>query len=135
MATKDGFEWLDRTLVRSPYHYCLCTTEKGFNKLLKKLELPKSEWPEFIKEEFGACVYTFESKGTNICVVNIRKTKHPKEEIYPLLVHEAQHILQKVWRFLGEDYPSSELEAYSIQNISQNLMESYKRQTSKKGKK
>ena len=130
-------EWLSRCLVQSPYHISLCTTEKGFHAVLKKLKVPKKDWPEFITENIGACVYTFENEdGTLIAIVNMEKSKRPKEEIYPLLVHEAQHVLEHVWEFLGETKPSSELLAYSIQNISQNLMESYKRQTStKKGKK
>lgn len=137
MGKQKEFEWVDRCLMRSPYHIALCVSEEGFHKVLKQLKLPKKEWPVFIKESFGACVYTFENEdGTLIAIVNMEKSKRSKEEIYPLLVHEAQHVLEHVWEFLGETKPSSELLAYSIQNISQNLMESYKRQTStKKGKK
>lgn len=137
MNKNKGFEWLDRCLVRSPYHISLCTSEKGFHKILKHLKLPKNQWPVFIKESFGACVYTFESEdGQLLAVVNMEKSKRPKEEVYAMLVHEAQHVLQYVLEYIGEDSPSKEFEAYSIQNISQNLFESYKRQTSsKKGKK
>jgi hypothetical protein len=137
MSKVKDYEWLDRTLVRSPYHICLCTTEKAFNKVLKQLKIPKDMWPAFLTETMGACVHTFENVAEDLytCVVCIRKTKYSKEEIYPLLVHESVHVLQNVWQFLGEHDPSDEFEAYAIQNISQNLMLSYKRQTSKKNKK
>lgn len=137
MTSSKGSEWIDRTLVRSPYHINLCTTEKGFHKILKKIKLPRDEWPVFVKESFGACVHTFEtSEGILLAVVNMEKSKRSKEEIYPLLVHEAAHVWQHIRDFIGETSPSPEFEAYSLQNISQNLFESYKRQTSpKKGKK
>jgi hypothetical protein len=48
------------------------------------------------------------------------------EQVYALLVHEAVHIWQDVKHRIGEDNPSSEFEAYAIQNISQELMLAYK---------
>lgn len=131
-----GFSWIDRTLIRSPYHISLCTTEKGFHAVLKKLKVPEKDWPEFVTEDIGACVQIFEYDQHLFAVVNMEKSKRPVEEIYSTLTHEAVHIFQHIREFIGEQYPSVEFEAYSIQNISQNLMESYKRQTStKKGTK
>lgn len=49
-----------------------------------------------------------------------------------MLTHEAVHIWQEIKLQLGEKEPSYEFEAYSIQNISQNLMEAYKRLEGKK---
>lgn len=138
MAKIKQYEWLDRTLVRSPFYICLCTTEDGFNKILKQLKLPKEQRPKFIEDDsIGACVHTFEkSNGSHACIVCIRKSKRPKEEVYPMLVHEAQHIFRFILEYIQETQPSLEFEAYSMQNISQNLFESYKRQISKKkGKK
>ena len=99
------------------------------------MEFPKTKWPTFLNYEHGACVYTFEHKDASICIVNIRHTDESKESVYALLAHEATHIWQKIRENLGEESPSPEFEAYSIQNISQNLFDSYKRQTSKKPKK
>lgn len=51
-------------------------------------------------------------------------------QVHSLLVHEAVHIWQNTREIYGERNPSSELEAYAIQSLSQRLMEEYERQTS-----
>ncbi|SPL69152.1 hypothetical protein [Acinetobacter stercoris] len=46
-------------------------------------------------------------------------------QIHGLLLHEAVHIWQEVKLLMGENDPSVEFEAYSIQSISQDLFEMY----------
>ena len=130
--------WLDRSLFVSPYYYRLCLTEKDFHKELKRLELPKKDWPDFIKgSRSGATLHTFESdSGYLLAIVNLKDYKNRTDiEVFGLLVHEAQHLSDYCFEELGEAKPSSELKAYAIQSLSQRLMQSYKQQTSKKGKK
>ena len=55
--------------------------------------------------------------------------KHTGIEVACLLVHEAVHIWQRTCEDYGEHRPSAEFEAYAIQNISQQLMQSYREQT------
>lgn len=129
-------EWLDRALVVSPYHYCLCIDEKSFRKELKKLDLPKDQWPSFLASaQADATVHFFEHSNGNLCaIVCIRASKkHSKEQVYAMLVHEAVHIWQEILDYLGEKSPSKEFEAYSVQTFCQRLFESYAAQT--KGKK
>lgn len=46
-------------------------------------------------------------------------------EVFGLLLHEAVHVWQRIKKLMGEDNPSSEFEAYSIQCIAQDLFEMY----------
>jgi len=126
--------WLDGCLVISPVPYCLCTDEKRFKKVMKTLRVPKSQRPSFLgRETSDAATHVLEtSDGDRCAVVTIRKQgDKTAEQVYALLVHEAVHIWQFVREGLGEDSPSSEFEAYSIQSISQSLMEEYREQVKK----
>lgn len=118
-------KWLDRSLLVSPYHYALCTKEKDFQKELKRLKIPKSDWPEFISSDHAnANVHYFEH--SKCCIVCLGSTKgFTKIQVYALLVHEAVHIWQAIRDDIGERCPASEQEAYAIQSISQQLFGAY----------
>lgn len=123
-------EWLDRNLITTPNHYCLCTNEKEYHKILKKLSVSQSDANGF--PSIGtACVITFETEKDTINVTCINIEDCPIEEAYSLLTHEAVHLWQNFRDYIGEKFPSPEFEAYCIQKISHNLMESYKRQAKK----
>ncbi|NIE95171.1 hypothetical protein F3J02_01510 [Acinetobacter sp. Tr-809] len=46
-------------------------------------------------------------------------------QIHGLLLHEAVHIWQEITQLMGEESPSVEFEAYSIQAIAQDLFEMF----------
>lgn len=127
-------EWLDRTLVTSSNYYMLCTTEKQFMKALKHLNTSKSDRPPFVSDwSSNATAHTFENRtegevSTVVCIKGYET--RTLEQTYALLAHEAMHIWQEIKANYGETNPSAEFEAYSVQNICQNLMEEFKRQTS-----
>jgi hypothetical protein len=124
--------WLDRSLFISPYYYTLCLTEKAFHAELRKLKLPRSEYPPFMKTTHAdATAHFFESNIGNLCcIVTINsKPDRPSSSVCGLLIHEATHLWQKIKETIGEQYPSSEFEAYAIQSLSQRLIEEYERQT------
>ena len=124
-------KWLDRTLITSPYCYGLCYSEKEFHKELRRLEIARSEWPQFIgfgkNSSADATTHFLTLKNKNhaaiVCVGNSRGKS--REQIYALLTHEAVHIWQYIKENLGEDDPSHEFEAYAIQAITQNLTTAY----------
>lgn len=129
-------KWLDRTLMTSPYYYGLCLCEKAFQKEMKRLAIPNDERPAFIlNKQSDATTHFFErDDGRRMAIVTIRKRKGlAAAQINALLVHEAVHIWQAIREDIGERNPSSEFEAYSVQTISQSLMQAY--QDAKKAKK
>lgn len=127
-------EWLDRTLVRSPYRIGLCLNEKDYKKELKRLNVPKIDRVGFVPFGFTAAVHSFEKEGIlMVCLSSENKLK--KIDIHCLLVHEAVHIWQRTKYALAEHTPSCEFEAYAIQNISRSLIDSYNKQIKQKKKK
>lgn len=122
-------KWLDRALIVSPYCYGLCRNEAEFHKELKRLKLPRKDWPEFMATTHAnATVHFFEQMGDigKCAIVCIGQTKGmTMAQVFAMLTHEAVHIWQAIRDDIGEKYPSSEFEAYSVQTISQRLMEAF----------
>lgn len=124
--------WCDRTLVRSPTYIGLCVTPEFFERELRRLKMPRKDWPNFLSTTHAdATVHFVEcDNGNSGAIVCVKKSpKRDLIELHGLLVHEAVHIWQEIRENIGETKPSSEFEAYSIQSISQQLMAEYRRQT------
>lgn len=118
-------KWADRALVISPYYFGLCLTEKDFHRELRRLKVPRKEWPPFLGSTHANATAHFleHSSGKRVAIVALGSTKGKTiEQVHALLVHEAVHIWQECRADLGERAPSSEFEAYSIQSIAQGLM-------------
>ena len=119
-------KWISRSLVDAQTCIGLCLDEKAFKNELRRLKVPKAERPSWLSEGKNGKVHFFkQSKGHNqCCLVCIGGRKGRKRsEIDGLLVHEAVHVWQHIREDIGDYEPSSEFEAYSIQNIAQRLME------------
>jgi hypothetical protein len=122
---KKGIKWINRGLITSPYFIGLCRSEKDFKRELKRLKVPRRNWPEWIKDGKDGCCHYLEKRDTNdlCCIVCIKITKETKKAaIIGLLVHESVHIWHAVRDELNEKDPSNEFEAYSIQCIAQRLI-------------
>ena len=123
-------KWIKRAIVESPYHIGLCQKKEDFYKELKRLKIPKAQWPKWLKSGYSARVHTFTNNDTHegCCIVCIGKRKgRSLAATYGLLIHEAVHIWQHICKDLNERFPSPEFEAYSIQMISQCLIDAYKK--------
>lgn len=126
-------KWCDRTLVVGTHYFTLCTNEKLFRKAMKHLRLPKKDWPDFVANwHSDATIHYLENKENRsvsavICVRNF-EDKTP-EQITGLFVHEAMHLWREVRKAIGEREPSAEFEAYAMQNIVQELLLEFARQT------
>ena len=119
-------------MMRSPVHLAFFLREEDFRKELKRLELPREEWPSFIRTG-DASTHFITYRGKPACLVCMPLSPRTTiEQYHALLVHEAVHVWQFIRQSIGEDSPSSEFEAYSIQGIAQSLMEAFKEQRSKK---
>ncbi len=120
--------WINRSMVTSPYHIGLCRSEKSFKKELCRLKVPKHQRPEWLTSgKDGKCHFFDKIKDHSLCcIVCISdKCKPSKSQVVGLLVHEAMHIWDDIVDELNEKYPSSEFKAYSVQNITQRLLEAY----------
>ena len=126
--------WLNRRLMDSPVYFCLCLTEKQFKKKLKHLKV--QDELAFVNCGSDATTYYFERKGKTAAIVCFKEDpdRVPEQNI-ALLVHEAVHIWQQIKETIGEQEPSKEFEAYSIQSITQELLRHYfKNERGKNGK-
>ena len=123
--------WLDRALTMCAYHYCLCLSEEAFDEELDRIKLPAWKRTQWISPDMHATTHHFIHDGKPIAMVCIRPDfERTGIQIAALLVHEAVHIWQKHAAYIGShnDHGDEE-EAYAIQNIAQNLMESFEEQT------
>lgn len=130
---KSRAAWCDRALLQASY-IGLCVTEGQFYRELKKLKIPSDECVGWVRPGCGACTWFFQHRKLGrmaIVCIKVRK-KSTIEQQHALLVHEAMHIWQHELRHMDEDRPGSEVEAYSVQAISQNLMVAFGQLTGKK---
>lgn len=134
--SKANHAWCDRGLFASPVAFGLCTTKKQFDQAMDEIGVQASMRPPFFKgANADATAHIFQGDhGTNVIVCISPEKRVDPVETYGLLVHEAVHIWQRIREQIGEDKPSAEFEAYSIQAIAQQLMWAHHAQTKGKGK-
>lgn len=120
---------LNRTLIRSPVSYALCTNEKQLHNLLKKINVAPQDYCNFVSEGYGAEVHYYESEEDRYAIVcmNIYKDDSIADTV-ALLAHEASHIFDYITEYMNEAEPSKEFKAWSLQTIVSNLVEEYYKQ-------
>lgn len=132
---REHLEWCDRSLIVSPYYYCLVITEEQFNTELDRLKIPRHLPGKWVSQGSDATVHFLlhGETGRKIAIVALDDSKKvTATQKVALIVHEAVHIWQHIVEELGETNPSNEFEAYSIQAITQELLLAYDRAKSKK---
>lgn len=127
-------KWLDRSLVLNPYYYTVCTSEALFHRELRHLKIAKP-WPEFVSFAYSqATCRRFEHSARGraaIVCMPVKRRRNPSSTV-GILIHEAVHIWQWARDYIGEQAPSSEFEAYAVEQISTELIREYFRQTARK---
>jgi hypothetical protein len=120
-------KWLNKTLIEGD-HLRACFTEQEYYRLLKSLKIPIADWDRWLMQDALATTHYFTTpKGSRVNVVCIPvKPEADGVDVATLLVHEAVHVVQEYFRYIGEDNPGSEIEAYAIQNVSAALMNAYR---------
>ena len=101
--------------------YTLVTNKKQLHKAAKDKSL------EFLSLGQDAQARFKQRKGKCIAIVEAAITSRPLYVTHALLTHEAVHIWQEAKQMMGEQDPSCEFEAYSIQRIAQDLFCEYER--------
>jgi hypothetical protein len=127
LTRKTMTTWLSKTLIEGD-HLSVCTTEADYYRTLRYLKAPIAEWDRWLLPESLATTHYFNTpKGNRVSIVCIPvKPTEDGIDVATLLVHEAVHVVQEYFRYIGEDNPGSEIEAYAIQNVSASLMRAYR---------
>lgn len=116
--------WCTSTLMQTPVRYTLVVNERQYAAEMRRLRV-KAPLP-WVSDGAGATCHTLTRDDSTCCVVAIGPTAGlTGVQIAALLVHEAVHIWQAICRQIGEHAPSSEFAAYSLQQISGQLMTRY----------
>jgi hypothetical protein len=119
---KAKFKWLDRRVTPAAPYFTLCLTEEDYKAATKHLEL--KETVKWVSDGANATTHIMNNpEGKSVCLVCIKgfEGREPSE-VAGLLIHEAVHVWQEYLRSIHETSPSSEFEAYGIQNIAQELI-------------
>ncbi|CAB3905298.1 hypothetical protein LMG2828_04716 [Achromobacter piechaudii] len=120
-------KWLTRDTVRAP-HLLLCLTEAEYARAVRHCAVRSPEgWID--EERQTACVHTWEKDGSLVCVVCLASDSLEQDPVAVILtlVHEAVHVFQRLCDSIGENHPSREFEAYSIERIAEALICEYQR--------
>jgi hypothetical protein len=120
--------WLNRSLIELQLHYCLVLNNEEYTAAVLEVEGPNAHVGYWQKSETAGatCTWAKGSDGSQHAIVALRALPDLKGyQIASLLCHEAVHIWQEHCRQIGEDTPSDEFAAWSIQHIAQLLMQDY----------
>jgi hypothetical protein len=118
--------WCGRPLLHAPIAYGLCLSQQEFDKACDKLGCKRGP---FLPDNATAATHFIQANDKWRLVVCIKPSRKSLEHIYAALVHEAVHVWQQIRAHIGESRAGDEQEAYCIERISFNLMQSYKKQT------
>lgn len=122
-------KWLDNTLIVGPF-LCLIKTKEELISLYERGDLDIPDPLPFDFSSEMACTLTFDQNNGEqpiaaVCVGDF--SKHNNSEIAGLIAHEASHVIDAYFEYIGEKTPSSEFKAYSIQTTVEKLMKDLKR--------
>lgn len=120
-------QWLDRRISAHGPFLTLCLDEEQFKKACKQI---KCAAPPFLPNAWSdAAAHYFDTAFGLVVIVCLQgwQGRNPIE-VAGILVHEAVHVWQKYAERIGESNPGREQEAYAIQAVSQELMDSFSRQ-------
>lgn len=108
--------------LRLPHDYGFCPSEKAWHALAKSSKRDLGSYPNN-----AAMTTLFQSTKdkTRTCIVTVAN-RTPQETV-SLLAHEAMHVWRDIREGIGEEKPSSEFEAYAIQNIVDELICAYEK--------
>ena len=78
------------------------------------------------------CTTTFTKDSSSsdcyqrLLIVTVNSKSKKVDELAPVFAHEATHVAQKIWEYVGEIDPGFEQEAYLIQYLVQEFIRIYK---------
>lgn len=110
-----------------PVWFGFCPSEKAWNKFVKGIGLKGEPYPR----QTGGCVSRLNTPLGSYLLVSVNeenaKSWRAPWGVADFIVHEAVHVWQQICNIIGEDKPSKEFEAYSIQRIAFELAKARKK--------
>lgn len=120
-------KWLSSTILTCDY-LGICFNEKDFHRELRRMKVPPQQWSSWLTQDALATTHHLTSdKGSRASIVCIPiRPEMDGITVAALLVHEAVHVIQETFDFIGEGTVGRETQAYAIQAVSERLMEAYR---------
>lgn len=115
LPPSDRVVWIDRGW--QPVYIGFCPSEKAWKHAMKRMGLPHEPYPDS-----DGRLTRFARDGKTTLIMTLGESgeeEHSRVQIAGLLAHEATHAKQMICDHIGEDSPSMEFEAYTVQAIFQ----------------
>lgn len=119
--------WLNPALLTCD-HVGICFNDRDFQRELRRLKVPSHNWGSWLTEGALATTHHLTSeKGSRASIVCTPiRPEWEGVEVATLLVHEAVHVVQEYFDWIGEAQVGKETQAYAIQSVSAQLMRAYR---------
>lgn len=126
-----GVKFLTRSVMSGP-HLALVCSQKEYQRAMKRAGLPKADAGEWLSDDQLGRVTTVKnsSLGGLVCVVSLRLIDD-SASMTETLVHEAVHVKQDWFEFMGEHSPGRETEAVIVESVFDTLHRELARRTQK----
>lgn len=103
--------------------YVLSLGESDLKLIRKAFNIPENV---LVLADTQGSAFHCKNDNTNLIIVQIDDSDIDCQiELTALIVHEATHVKQFLCEDIGETYPSAEFEAYTVQEITFNLLKEY----------
>lgn len=121
-----GLRWLSRDTVRAP-RLLLVLSQSEFLRAAKECGIDDpGQWLD--EDRNPAVLHSWESRGRLSCLLCLNAPdNYDPIDVATTIVHESVHVFQRLCDSIGEQEPSREFEAYSIERISETFMREYVR--------
>ena len=109
-----------------PVHVGFTSDPKRWDKEMKRMKVsePFTNSPG-CTTTFGKEVHSDDCYNRLIIVTTNAKSRK-LDDVVPVLSHEAVHVVQRIWEYVGEEMPGYEQEAYLVQWLVQEFIRIYK---------
>lgn len=123
MARINRMVWCDAGWF--PHCYGFCPDERTWDYLKTTSKRDLGAYPPLNMKACCTLLQNYKDGNKRVAIVTVCTTN--AADTVDLLVHEATHVWQDIREAIGETHPSSEFEAYALQNISANLFSAYQK--------
>lgn len=115
--------WCNRGML--PMFFGFCPSERAWNREMRRL-VPKGSPPPYPGDKDASMhAFTQEGSSSEIYIVTVGAHIDSKARNDPV-GFAAVHIWQHTREAMGEEAPSPEFEAYTVQHLYQDLHEAYR---------